>query len=222
MSLAKKCTIRKAMTGLGEMLCPGHGRTTNRRLRQSTVTRCSAPTRTSKIRHSSSLSPQLPSTRIHRLLIYTLTHTKHPRESTARSAPKLSYREHERVRDMPPQLPPLDFIQTETDSQRGAHPPTNSYGGNMSEGRNLPAGTTATTFETRNPLSYSHEPSIQAELPAERSPTDEPNKGIRDDGVVCPTTSHTRMQLHPGTHATTPRLSTDFTWQPGAQQGGYI
>ena len=71
--LAKKCTIRKAMTGLGKMLCPGHGRTTNRRLRQSTVTRCSAPTRTSKIRHSSSLSPQLLSTRIHRLLIYTLT-----------------------------------------------------------------------------------------------------------------------------------------------------
>ncbi|KAM0703069.1 hypothetical protein Q7P35_009766 [Cladosporium inversicolor] len=150
------------------------------------------------------------------------SHTKDLRESTARSAPKLSYREHERVRDMPPQLPPLDFIHIEPDSQKGAHPPTKPYGGNMSEGRNLPAGTTATTFENRHPLSYLHEPSIQAELPAERSPTDGPNTESRDDGVVHPATSHTSTLLHPGTHATTPRLSTDFAWQPGAQQGGCI
>lgn len=148
--------------------------------------------------------------------------TKYIRGSPARSAPKLSYREHERVRDMPPQLPPLDFIQTETDSQQGSLPPTNPYGGTTSAGRNHTADIALTTFEDRHPLSHSHKASIQAELPAERSPTDGPNKDIRDDGIVHPTTSHTSTLLHPGTHATTPRLSTDFTWQPGAQQGGYI
>jgi hypothetical protein len=141
------------------------------------------------------------------------SHTKDLRESPARSAPKLSYREHERVRDIPPQLPPLDFYQIETDNQRGAHPPTKS---NTSAGQNSPA------YGDRRPHSYSHQPSIQAELPADSIPTNGPNKELLDNGVAYPTASHTSTLLHPGTHATRQRLSTDFTWQPGAQPGGYI
>lgn len=140
------------------------------------------------------------------------SHTKYPTGSPARSAPKLSYREHERVRDMPPQLPPLDFYQTEADSQRGARPPTKP---STSAGQNPPA------LGDRRPLSYSHQPSIQAELPADSIPTNGPNKGTLDDGPVSSNPSQTST-LHPGTHATTQRLSTDFTWQPGAQPGGYI
>ncbi|GAB7334038.1 hypothetical protein MBLNU13_g06128t1 [Cladosporium sp. NU13] len=150
------------------------------------------------------------------------SHTKDIRESPARSAPKLSYREHERIRDMPPQLPPLDFLQIETNSQPGAYPPSDPYGGNVSAGRNPPADTAPTILGDRHPLRHSHSPSIQAELPTERSPTNGPNKDFRDDGVVYPTASYTSTLLNPGTHATTQRLSTDFTWQPGAQPGGYI
>lgn len=123
---------------------------------------------------------------------------------------------------MPPQLPPLDFLPIETDSQQGAYPPPNPYESNVSAGRNPPAGTAPTSIGDRHPLSYSHTPSIQAELPTERSPTNGPNKELWDDGGVYPTASHTSTLLHPGTHATTQRLSTDFTWQPGAQPGGYI
>lgn len=150
------------------------------------------------------------------------SHTKYIRESPARSAPKLSYREHERIRDMPPQLPPLDFLPIETDSQQGAYPPSKPHGGNASAGRNISADIAPTPLGDRHPLSYSHTPSIQAELPTERSPTNGPNKELWDAGGVYPTASHTSTLLHPGTHATTQRLSTDFTWQPGAQPGGYI
>ena len=149
------------------------------------------------------------------------SHTNHIRESPARSAQKLSYREHERIRDMPPQLPPLDFLQIETDSQQGVYPPSKPYGGNASAGRN-PAGVSPATLGDGHPLSHSHSPSIQAELPTERSSTNGPNDHLQDDGVVYPTASHTSTLLHPGTHATTQRLSTDFTWQPGAQPGAYI
>jgi hypothetical protein len=141
------------------------------------------------------------------------SHTKHLRESPARSALKLSYREHERIRDMPPQLPPLDFIQSDDQQGHGSKTSTEQY---------LPADTAPTTLRDRQPLSYSHGPSIQAELPTERSPTDVPNNGFRDDGVVHSTASQKSTSLHPGTHTTTQRLSTDFTWQPGTQPGGYI
>jgi hypothetical protein len=141
------------------------------------------------------------------------SHTKHLGESPARSAPKLSYREHERIRDIPPQLPPLEFYQIETDIQPGAYPPTDPT---TSAGLNLPA------FGDRRPLSYSHQPSIQAELPAHGIPTNGPNKEPLDNGFVLPNRSQTSTLLHPDTHATTQRLSTDFTWQPGAQPGEYI
>ena len=147
--------------------------------------------------------------------------TKHITESPARSAPKLSYREHERIRDMPPQLPPLDFIHIETDTQQGAYPPPKSYGVNTSAGRNIPADVAPTSIGNRHLRNYSNTPSIQAELPTGRSPTNGSNKELRDDGVVYPTASHPSTLLHPGMHATTQRLSTDFTWQPGAQPGGY-
>jgi len=148
------------------------------------------------------------------------SHTKHPRGSPARSAPKLSYREHERVRNSPPRLPPPVLIRT--DDQHDAYPQTAPYGSNFSTAQNLPADTAPTNIGERQPLSYSHSPGIQAELPTEKSPTDEPNGKFRDDGVLHPAASHTSALLHPGMHTTTQRLSTDFTWQPGSQSGGYI
>jgi len=144
------------------------------------------------------------------------SHTRNPRIGPASSAPKLSYREHERARDMAPQLPPLDF------NQRDAHPPPLPYASNAPSRQDLPASRAPTNLQERQPSSFLHTQSIQAELPAESSPTHGLDTRSRGGRVVHPAASSTSALLQPSTHATTQRLSTDFTWRPGTQPGGYI
>jgi len=167
----------------------------------------------SNVGHHSSPYRENPHSHLH-------SPTRNPRARPARSAQKLSYREHERIRDIPPQLPPLNFSQS--DHQGDIYPSTGPYESDASMGRIPPADKASTNVSDRQPLRFSHSPSIQAELPTEQSPTSGPEKGNWDHEVVHPTAFDTGALLRPGTHATTQRLSTDFTWRPGSQPGGYI
>jgi hypothetical protein len=148
------------------------------------------------------------------------SHTRNLRASPASSAPKLSYREHERVRDIAPQLPPLEFSQH--NSERDAYPLAMPYTSNKPSGQDFSASTAPTNPRERQTPSFLHTQSVQAELPAETSPTDESNTADRHGGVMHPAASSTSGLLHPGTQTTTQRLSTDFTWRPGTRPGGYI
>lgn len=140
------------------------------------------------------------------------SHNPNHRASPARSPPKLSYREHERIRDIAPQLPPLNFLQP--DSQQDKNSLAIQQGRNISAGQFLPADQPLMHLEDRRSTSLLHGSSIQAELPTERSPTDGRENGGESHGGLQSAASNGSALLHPGAHAATQRLSTDFTWRP--------
>jgi hypothetical protein len=143
--------------------------------------------------------------------------TLNPGASPAKSAVKLSYREHERVRDIAPQLPPLDFLPS--DGRRDSHPLQMPYGRTTSGDQPLADSSVPPRPTNQAYTSLTHDPNAQAELPEETSPEAKQRRFILSDHS---TTTNPNALLDPGTHATTQRLSTDFTWRPGSRQDAFI
>lgn len=140
------------------------------------------------------------------------SHIHNSRASPARSPQKLSYREHERIRDIAPQLPPLDFL--EPNHQRASQSLALPYGNATPEDQSRTAYSEYSRYRDGQPTSVLHDPSIQAELPTETSPRDGPNvKSLNSTGANAPAAS---ASLPSGEHVTTQRLSTDAKWRTGA------
>jgi len=143
------------------------------------------------------------------------SHMNNQPRSNANSAPKLSYREHERRRghDAAPQLPQFDFVQSR--SRR------------YLEGRSFSdAGTTAMTpshHGSEHHTSIQHDPGVQAELPARSSPLERlvGTSTQGEDAALFPAHIKARDSLQPNGGANQ-RMSTDYTWRPGLKPGAFI
>jgi len=143
-----------------------------------------------------------------------------PAQSTANSAAKLSYREHERMRGYraAPQLPQLEFLQPEC--YEGQLLPDASA---ISAERLDPPTIAKSHHGFQNHTSILHDPGIQVELPDHRSPIERQNVGnlSSEDAAIHAAPSAPKDSLEPERHGKQ-RLSTDYTWRPGLKAGAFI
>jgi hypothetical protein len=158
--------------------------------------------------HHPSLSTEEPRSQ-------SYSHTNNQPRSNANSAPKLSYREHERMRgyDTAPHLPQFDFVHSS--DRRNLEGRSFSY-----------ASTTATTpthygFQHRTPVL--HNPGVQAEFPAVGSPVERSvsTSTQSEDPSLFTAAINARDSLQPNVGANQ-RMSTDYTWRPGLEPGAFI
>jgi hypothetical protein len=179
------------------------------------------------------------------------SHMYNPGAEPARSAPRLSYREHERIRDIAPQIPPLDFLHS--DAPRDSHPVEMPNGRTTSTGQASTADSARLSRDGRPPSSLPRDPSEQSESRSRSSYThistqtfgtssrsrsgyapaqaphdvmnaysDRRDEGGKDNRGAYAATTDAGAFLNPGPHATTQRLSSDSTWRPGSRQDAFI
>jgi hypothetical protein len=148
------------------------------------------------------------------------SHMYTPGAGPARSAPRLSYREHERIRDIAPQIPPLDFLQSDT--SRDPHPLEVPYGRNTSTGQTLTADSARLSRDGRPQSSSRRDQSVHSEFRARSALNDGHGERGNDNRGAYPAATDASAFLNPGAHATPQRLSTDFTWRPGSRQDAFI
>lgn len=128
-----------------------------------------------------------------------------------RSHPRSRTPTHETTGDNAPQIPPLHFSYPGNlqDPQDPSEEYTSfSYRATYRPGS--PGARIRSDLRLSQPRGVLYDPSIQAELSAEKSPVDHPPSG-----------AYGRDSMQPGTNVSQ-RVSTDYTWRPGLKPGAFI
>ena len=145
--------------------------------------------------------------------------------STANSAAKLSYREHERLRghDEAPQLPHLGFQRSSGQREHDDRLFLDASAMPADHVDQAPPTAANSHYGFQNYNSILHNPGVQAELPAESSPVERLNERStnHDSGAFLPASTGAKHSLESRRHAEQ-RLSTDYTWRPGHKAGAFI
>jgi len=148
------------------------------------------------------------------------SHTNNRPRSPASSAPKLSFREHERVRGYgaAPQLPQLSFQLSGEQQEHGVHVWQDASAMSAAQ------ATSSSQRRSQNHTSILHDPGIQAELPGYYSQIERSSRqDMHHESAALPTTSASaKDSLEPDRQHANQRLSTDYTWRPGLKAGAFI
>ena len=153
------------------------------------------------------------------------SHMNNQARSTANSAAKLSYREHERLRghDEAPQLPHLGFQRSSGQREHDDRLFLDASAMPADHVDQAPPTAANSHYGFQNYNSILHNPGVQAELPAESSPVERLNERStnHDSGAFLPASTGAKHSLESRRHAEQ-RLSTDYTWRPGHKAGAFI
>jgi hypothetical protein len=154
---------------------------------------------------------------------HSYSHMNNQAQSTANSAPKLSYREHERMRgyDAAPRFPQLGFQQSSGQRDHEGH--LFPHASATSAEHLDPPATANSHCGFQNHTSILHNPGAQAELPAENSPVEHPTGRSMYGGSAASLSAPAgaKDSLEPERRVNQ-RLSTDYTWRPGFKAGSFI